>query len=92
MHIAFTCFSSLYFENKKRAEPILQKLLAVRPFGEAWALAPEGSRLKTRCHLRSAVYVGVLQTKSYTGVDRPPAGVVRKFGEEGVSSGVVILI
>ncbi|GBL96695.1 hypothetical protein AVEN_111837-1 [Araneus ventricosus] len=52
---------------------------------------PEGRRLETRFHRRSAVY-GARCALNHTQWQRPPAGVARKLGEVGASPGVVLVI
>ncbi|GBM42926.1 hypothetical protein AVEN_116291-1 [Araneus ventricosus] len=47
---------------------------------------------ETRFHRRSAVYASPLNMKSYVVAKCLPAGVVRKLGEGGASSRVVLVI
>ncbi|GBM65344.1 hypothetical protein AVEN_157572-1 [Araneus ventricosus] len=56
------------------------------PSGKVSASRLEGSKCD------SAVHVGLLHSKSYIGTKHPVAGVVRKFGEGGAISGIVLVI
>ncbi|GBM65713.1 hypothetical protein AVEN_103768-1 [Araneus ventricosus] len=55
------------------------------PSGKAPAPVTEDSRLETRLHQISDVYVDLVHAKSYAVPKRPLAGVMWKTGEKGTS-------
>ncbi|GBL91630.1 hypothetical protein AVEN_23676-1 [Araneus ventricosus] len=60
--------------------------------GKVFALWVEGFQVRNPIPLKIRRALGLLNAKSYIGSKRPPAGVVRKFGERGVSSCVVLVV
>ncbi|GBM01541.1 hypothetical protein AVEN_16998-1 [Araneus ventricosus] len=55
------------------------------------ATQPEGHKFETCSHRRYAVYTDLVRIKS-VGVQKSPVGLVRKLGEAGAGSGIVLFL